>query len=63
MNGWGSSRTTEIVPLEENARGGRAFLAISGLKVLCFLKGQPVARAEGGAGIGRSPRLQPATKS
>jgi len=28
-----------------------------------FLKGQPVARAEGGAGIGRSPRLQPATKS
>jgi hypothetical protein len=33
---WGSSRTTEIVPLEENARGGRAFRAISGLKVLCF---------------------------
>jgi uncharacterized membrane protein len=27
-----------------------------------FLKGQPVARAEGGAGIGRSPRLQPASQ-
>jgi hypothetical protein len=36
VDDWGSSRTTEIVPLEENARGGRAFLAISGLKVLCF---------------------------
>src|ERR1035437_6420716 len=32
IDGWGSSRTTEIVPLEENARGGRAFLAISGLR-------------------------------
>jgi hypothetical protein len=36
IDGWDSSRTTEIVPLEENARGGRAFLAILGLKVLCF---------------------------
>jgi hypothetical protein len=36
VDDWGSSRTTEIVPLEENARGGRAFRAISGLKVLCF---------------------------
>jgi hypothetical protein len=48
VDDWGSSRTTEIVPLEENARGGRAFLAISGKSVV-FLKGQPVTRAEGGA--------------
>jgi hypothetical protein len=36
VDGWGSSRTTEIVPLKENVRGGRAFRTISGLKVLCF---------------------------
>jgi hypothetical protein len=57
IDGWGSSRTTEIVPLEENARGGRALRERAGracvprhfgLKSVVFLKGQPVARAEGG---------------
>src|SRR5450759_2801 len=47
IDGWGSSRRTEIVPLEENARGGRAFLALSGSKVSCFSRDSPLLAQKG----------------